>query len=297
MTEWTEVRVPVPWGHVAAKSKGNPKDWPVLCVHGIQDNANTFDHLVPLLPSSFFYVCVDLPGHGFSSPFPSGLVLDFFDYVLVLKRVVDYFEWKKVVYMAHSLGAQLGTYFSVIFPEIVAKLIMLDAVGPFCIPTEQFWEKHRTLNKGLCDLEQRMQERAAPKYSYNEAVTRLTQNRFSNISYESAETLVKRSLIRNDEGYSYSTDQRLKLTLWANVDAKTQISTLAKIQCPQLLIIASESAPFFKMPFFKNIISVYKRKYNFTSHVVKGNHDVHLDHPERVANLISKFLKFSKSSL
>ena len=45
-----EIKIPMPWGFVAAKVYGNSTNPPVLCLHGWLDNCNTFDMLVPLLP-------------------------------------------------------------------------------------------------------------------------------------------------------------------------------------------------------------------------------------------------------
>ena len=56
----TDVHVPTPWGHLATKcwnlpSADDPRDFtlsthlPVVCLHGWQDNAGSFDTLIPLL--------------------------------------------------------------------------------------------------------------------------------------------------------------------------------------------------------------------------------------------------------
>ncbi|CAG7820504.1 unnamed protein product, partial [Allacma fusca] len=70
---WEEIRVPVPWGHVAGKAWGNKNGLPVLGIHGFLDNAGTFDTIAPLLLDSLYFVTLDLPGHGLSSRLPSGI--------------------------------------------------------------------------------------------------------------------------------------------------------------------------------------------------------------------------------
>lgn len=62
--EWEEIEIAVPWGHVAGKWYGDRNTQPVLTFHGWQDNAGTYDRLIPLLPKTLSYLCIDLPGHG-----------------------------------------------------------------------------------------------------------------------------------------------------------------------------------------------------------------------------------------
>ena len=68
----TEVSIPVPWGAIAGKhwtheaiEPGERKQWIVL--HGLLDNAGSFDGLAPLLTSAcprHSLLCLDYPGHG-----------------------------------------------------------------------------------------------------------------------------------------------------------------------------------------------------------------------------------------
>ena len=45
----------------------------MLGLHGWRDNSGTFDRIVPLLPPSFYFVAIDVQGHGFSSHLPPGM--------------------------------------------------------------------------------------------------------------------------------------------------------------------------------------------------------------------------------
>lgn len=72
--EWKEVEIDVPWGVIAGKWYGDQSEQPVLAIHGWQDNAGTFDRLLPLLPATIPILAIDLPGHGHSTPYPTGMV-------------------------------------------------------------------------------------------------------------------------------------------------------------------------------------------------------------------------------
>ena len=46
----------------AAKVWGKPNNRPILALHGWQDNAGTFDKLIPMLSPNFYIVCLDFVG-------------------------------------------------------------------------------------------------------------------------------------------------------------------------------------------------------------------------------------------
>ena len=99
-----EIRIPVPYGHIAGKAWGDPSGRPILGLHGWLDNAATHDHLAPLLPEGYRLICVDQPGHGLSSHYPMGMHYKVSDGFTFLRRVLDHLKWDKAIIMGHSMG-------------------------------------------------------------------------------------------------------------------------------------------------------------------------------------------------
>jgi pimeloyl-ACP methyl ester carboxylesterase len=87
---------------LAGKWWGDRSVQPVLGLHGWEDNANTFDNLVPLLNVPSF-LAVDIMGHGLSSRFPAVGAHSFMDFVIMLKRISDYFKWTKISIVGKNL--------------------------------------------------------------------------------------------------------------------------------------------------------------------------------------------------
>ena len=68
-----------------------------MALHGRQDNAGSFDTLIPLLSNEISVLCLDMPGHGLSSHYPkSQYYYVYWDGIILLRRIVKYFKWTKV---------------------------------------------------------------------------------------------------------------------------------------------------------------------------------------------------------
>lgn len=206
------------------KAWGDPCGQPVLCVHGILDNAGSFDSLILLLPSVFYYVCVDLPGHGYSSHFPQGLPLDFMDYVLALVRVLNQLQWESCCYIGHSLGGHLGLYLCSLWPQKVRKLVLLDTIGPMYVKTDKFLSHNMMMLEEVLTIEKKFSNKKSRSYSYKEALDRVMTNRYSEITEAAAKVLLRRSLMKNDDGaFSFVTDQRLKSGIQPLLNERQQL--------------------------------------------------------------------------
>lgn len=296
--EIDEVNVEVPWGVIAGKCWGDPKLKPVLVVHGIQDNAGSFDRLIPLLPECFYYVCMELPGHGKSTRIPKGFEITVMHYISSIYRFVKHMSWSKFLYLGHSLGGQIGVYYSAMYPEQVEKLITLDTLPMFAIPKDNYLDHYKTMINKIIKLEEKMTSSSPPNYTYEEAVERLITQRPSPIRKEAAEALVKRMLKLSKNGYYFSTDQRLKFGVGIPMTMEQNICNILKVQCPFLCIMTKITyTALGSVGKGKLVLSTFQRMKNVTIVIVDGYHDVHNNEPHVTAPYISNFLIHSKSHL
>ncbi|XP_046688412.1 serine hydrolase-like protein isoform X2 [Homalodisca vitripennis] len=282
-----DISIPVPWGVIAGKTFGEKKDTPVLCVHGRNDNLETFSQLLPLLSDSHYYVCIDLPGHGKSTHADKGYILDLIWYTMTVKRIVDYFNWSKLYYMGHSLGGQIGFLLSALYPELVMKLVVIDSFIYTHVPTAEFARAVRdNLFESTLKLEKRSGLDEAPTYSFNEFLQKMIQTRMTEVSQNQIRTMAERNLIRiGPDQFKFGNDQRNKVVKIHFTSE--QLESVAKvIRCPTLEILGKNSAvtqPLKnKSPLRKNI--------NVRVHVIDGDHDIHIARAELVARLIVPFL-------
>lgn len=295
-----EIDVPAPWGHIACKAWGDKKNEAALVFHGILDNAGSFDRIMDYLPNCFYYICVDLPGHGKSSHFPEKLPLHSLDQLLVYKILTQFFKRERYIIIGHSYGGQLGLLFSQIYPDNVSKLVMFDTIYLFPKPARYLATDMRDMHSTYFSTMEKMEKNTAPTYTYEEAVGKFLNNRrYGQITREAAEPLVKRTIIPTEveNQYVLSIDQRLKFFHNPCFDFRYIGELLKKSppQCPILIILGSDSDT--QRIYFRPILNILKRNKQFTLKIVEGNHDVHNVKPELVGPIVSKFLVNKKGKL
>uniref|UniRef100_UPI00398EA8B8 serine hydrolase-like protein isoform X2 n=1 Tax=Pristiophorus japonicus TaxID=55135 RepID=UPI00398EA8B8 len=275
-----ELTFTVPWGHIAAKAWGLPNGRPVLCLHGWADNANSFDRLIPLLPADFYYVAMDFPGHGVSSYRPPGVPYYFSEYVSDVRRIAD--------------GGNVGGLFCAVFPEMVDKLIVLDGYGFYPIVNSCVQEQLQKAINGLIKLEK---EQSSPRvYTPDAALKRLLLGNES-LSEESGKILLQRGSTEVPGGLAFTRDLRINLPTPVRITIDQCLEFQKRITAAVLLIGAKEGlwkgekwSP--DQPPFSLLLEGYRTlSKQFRLERVEGNHHVHMNEPERVAGIVSEFLR------
>lgn len=282
--QFTEIQLTVPWGHVAAKVYGSPTDIAVLMVHGILDNAGTFNNLLELLPNGYQYICIDLPGHGLSSHFPPGLPLDFFNYVYTINLVLDALNWKTCIYIGHSLGGQLGFMFSIIYPNRLQHVILLDAWMPLPYNDAAMLNRLQNIYKS-----ESLNNSSTQLYTKEEVLYALGFKRASALNSKAAEALFERAVTKVGDVYRYNRDLRMKMFLRPLLNMDQYTKFLFNLNTPVTMITTS-----VRKKQYQGLISNYMESDIHPKLIeiifVEGNHDVHNNNPERVAPHITKVL-------
>ncbi|KAM9072088.1 serine hydrolase-like protein 2 isoform 1-T1 [Megaptera novaeangliae] len=295
----SELKLAVPWGHIAAKAWGSHQSPPVLCLHGWLDNANSFDRIIPLLPKDFYYVAMDFGGHGLSSHYSPGFPYDHQNFVSEVRRVVAALKWNRFSLLGHSFGGTVGGMFSCIFPEMVDKLVLLDS-SPFILESNEL-ENMLTYKRRA--IEHMLQVEASEKPSHVVSPEEMLQGFLKNNSHvgdECAKLLLQRGTTQVATGLLLNRDRRItRPEYYFNfISRELFVHSIRKLQARVLLIKATQGyydvrrendANMELMLFVTNSLrSILKERFQYVQ--VPGNHYVHMNQPQHTAGVISSFL-------
>ena len=111
------------------RDEGNKMDsLPLVLIHGTSSSLHTFDAWTTALKSEKRVVRMDLPGFGLTGPFPDRpYSID--NYTLFIEHFLKSKGIKKCILGGNSLGGVIAWQFAIKNPEMVEKLILIDAAG------------------------------------------------------------------------------------------------------------------------------------------------------------------------
>lgn len=150
----------------------------VVLVHGFMDAAGTWDLVAPALAAQGLRVLApDMRGFGEGARAGRGGYYHFVDYVFDLADLVEVLSpGDPVAVVGHSMGGTIATLFTGTFPERVARLVVIEGVGPPDNP----WEMGPTRMRGWIEQVRasrvRGKDGARPTFSREEALRRMGAN-------------------------------------------------------------------------------------------------------------------------
>lgn len=236
---FTELKLNVPWGHVAARIYGSSIGKRVLLVHGLKDNLESFTRLIKYLPMNCNYACIDLPGHGRSSHFPSWMMLDYMNFVQAIYYILEALQWKTCIYIGHSFGVYPGAAFSIIQPHRIEKIIALDGLTLIPAQTEKtFIESFKELI--MAPIIAKSNSKAV-LYTKEEVLYTLKNNRFSVLNSDATEAMFDRTVTEVNGKYKYNVDPRLKRKAFGLISLEGLIYIVRNLSVPLYLFFACDN--------------------------------------------------------
>lgn len=221
---------------------GNP-DAPLLILqHGGRDHCRSFDWVAQELRHDWHVIAPDLRGHGDSAWSPEGTYTsDAFVYDFA--QLVHTLGHDEVTIIGHSLGGNIATRFTGLYPHKVRKLVCIEGLGPSpkmrakieAVPLE---ERTRKWIAEKCKAAGRVPRRYP---SIEVAYARMKEeNGF--LSDKQARHLTINGINRNEDGtYSWKFDNYLRVWAPSETPEADMNRLWQAITCPVLLLYGADS--------------------------------------------------------
>lgn len=286
-----EICLKLTFGIIAGKWWGSKGRRPIIALHGWQDNAGSFDALIPQLSPEFSYFAIDLPGHGFSSHFPNGYFYNITDMASILEEIRSKYNWEKISVIAHSMGVLVAFMYASLFPMHVDLICALDTLKPVNFsPVDAALLISTRLNK----LYRINSCAPLPAYTYDEIKERIYEGSLKSLDRDKVELLMKRGIkpsINDSNKFQLTRDIRIKYIHPLFISQEIIMQFIKTIQAAYLFIKTDDCTYDEPSEIFSQTLEQFQ-KYNqrFEMIRVNGTHHEHLNNPTAIAPKINEFL-------
>ena len=253
-----------------------------IALHGWLDNANSFSPLMAV-NRNHHVIAIDWPGHGHSQHRGVDASYQLLDYVYDLYALIEHHQWQKVNIIGHSLGAIVASIFTGTFPELVNKLVLIEALGAISSKPQ---ETRDLLKKSIVNrYREQTKESSNKRYSSFEKAV-LARTMASDFNSDIAKILVERSLLATDDGFKWRSDPRLKQLSPMRMVEQQALDLLSGIEHETLLILGENGYLSLRKTLRERMAVIP----NLNVHTLAGGHHLHMEYPEPVWQLISQHL-------
>lgn len=264
---------------------GNESAPPVILLHGGMDHCRSWDWLAKRLADRFHVIAPDLRGHGDSAWAPGSTYM-IANHIYDLAQLIHQQKLAPVTLIAHSLGGNISTRYTGLFPENVARLVSIEGIG-LSNHTGQTQktveERMRKWVEDTRDLARRQPRRYA---TIDEAVERMKEAN-KRLTDEQARHLTEHGITQNEDGtFTWKYDPYSRPIAPYDMPREEIERLWSRITCPVLFCWGTESwhtdpVADGRAAHFKNI-----RVERFEG----AGHWVHHDQLDRFTGLLEGFL-------
>jgi pimeloyl-ACP methyl ester carboxylesterase len=263
-----------------------------LVIHGFADAAATWDDVCAVLAEAGLRVLApDMRGFGDGPRVPAGAYYYFPDYVADVAALVrEHLAPDAPLFVVgHSMGATVAAYYAATFPERVAKLALVDGLGPPDSPHDVAPVKARTWIDGVERLRASASAaRPAAFASIDEAGARLARY---NPDIDPA-VLRRRAaqLVRSEAGgFNWKHDPLHATTSPIPFFVESYRAFLRRITCPVLYVNGGPKG--FHAPDEESRLASFIASAGLTQVTIDAGHALHWARPKELGDALVRFWK------
>ena len=221
---------------------GNPDAPPLILQHGGRDHCRSWDWVAQELSRDWHVICPDLRGHGDSAWAPDGNY-DMPAFVYDFAQLVHQLELAPVTIVAHSLGGNIATRYTGLYPDNVRKLVCIEGLGPSPkIRAERAAQGTPALFRKWIEDRRKAAGRHIKRYPSIAAALARMQEENSYLTDEQARHLTIHGVSQNEDGsYSWKFDNYLNVWPFVDMSAEDIAMLWEAITCPTLLLYGADS--------------------------------------------------------
>lgn len=221
---------------------GNPDAPPLILQHGGRDHCRSWDWVAEELARDWHVIAPDLRGHGDSAWAPDGnyetnaFVYDF-------AQLVHTLGYDQVTIVAHSLGGNIASRFTGLYPEKVRRFVNIEGLGPSPkTRAEREAAGYANRFREWIDKRRAAAGRIPRRYPSIEAAYARMKEENSFLTDEQARHLTIHGASRNEDGtWSWKFDPYLNVWPFEDVPEYRTEELWAAITCPMLLLYGANS--------------------------------------------------------
>lgn len=266
---------------------GNREAPPLILQHGGRDHCRSWDWVAEELRHDWHVIAPDLRGHGDSAWSPDG-VYAMNAFVYDFAQLVHTLGYEQVTVVAHSLGGNIATRYTGLYPDKVRKLVNIEGLGlsPQLQAQTDAMSTAERLRKWIED-KRKAAGRLPRRYPTIEAAYARMKDENAFLSDEQARHLTVHGINRNEDGtWTWKFDNYLNV--WSSTDIPyAEVEKLWQaVACPMLLLYGADS-------FASNPAKDGRIKHFRTARLIEyanAGHWLHHDQLERFVGDVKSFL-------
>ena len=221
---------------------GNPEAPPLILQHGGRDHCRSWDWVADELRHDWHVIAPDLRGHGDSAWAPDGNYgMDAFVYDFA--QLVHSLGHEQVTIIAHSLGGNIATRFTGLYPDKVKRLVNIEGLGPPpAVRAETEAKGAAERMRQWIEDKRKAAGRLPRRYATLEAAYERMKTENAFLTDAQARHLTVHGASRNEDGtFSWKFDNYLNI--WSTSDMATAnlVKLWEAITCPMLMLWGLDS--------------------------------------------------------